>query len=45
MEIDEALKTIMSLGVVVPHWKKDQMGKLPFGMLSVETTESDQENT
>ena len=30
MEIDEALKMIISLGVVVPTWKKDQTGELPF---------------
>lgn len=30
MEIDEALKMIISLGVVVPTWRADQTGKLPF---------------
>ena len=30
MEIDEALKMIISLGVVVPTWRKDQTGELPF---------------
>ena len=29
MEIDEALKMIISLGVVVPAWRKDQIGELP----------------
>ncbi len=30
MDIDEALKMIISLGVVVPTWSKDQTGELPF---------------
>jgi len=30
MEVDEALKMIISLGVVVPTWSKDQTGELPF---------------
>ena len=30
MEVDEALKMIISLGVVVPTWRKDQNGELPF---------------
>ncbi|HNP37495.1 MAG TPA: DUF502 domain-containing protein [Woeseiaceae bacterium] len=30
MEVDEALKMIISLGVVVPRWKKDATGTLPF---------------
>ena len=30
MEIDEALKMIISLGVVVPTWRRDQIGELPF---------------
>lgn len=30
MTVDEALKMIISLGVVVPRWKKDQTGELPF---------------
>ena len=30
MEIDEALKMIISLGVVVPTWKKDQTAELPL---------------
>jgi uncharacterized membrane protein len=30
MEIDEAFKMIVSLGVVVPSWKKDRIGKLPL---------------
>ncbi len=29
MEVDEALKMIISLGVVVPTWSKGQIGKLP----------------
>ena len=30
MEVDEALKMIISLGVVVPTWHKGQTGELPF---------------
>ena len=30
MEVDEALKMIISLGVVVPTWTKDQTRELPF---------------
>ena len=30
MEVDEALKMIISLGVVVPKWHRDQTGELPF---------------
>jgi len=30
MEVDEALKMIISLGVVVPTWHKDPTGQLPF---------------
>ncbi|MDJ0709374.1 MAG: DUF502 domain-containing protein [Woeseiaceae bacterium] len=30
MEVDEALKMVISLGVVVPTWRKDQTGELPF---------------
>lgn len=30
MEVDEALKMIISLGVVVPTWRKDQTGQLPL---------------
>jgi len=30
MEIDEALKMIISLGVVVPTWQKEQTAELPF---------------
>jgi len=30
MEIDEALKMIISLGVVIPAWRKDQIGELPL---------------
>ena len=28
MEVDEALKMIISLGVVVPRWRKEQIGDL-----------------
>ena len=30
MSVDEALKMIISLGVVVPTWRKDQTRELPF---------------
>lgn len=30
MEVDEALKMIISLGVVVPTWRQDQLGELPL---------------
>ena len=30
MEVDEALRMIISLGVVVPTWRKDQTAELPF---------------
>ncbi len=32
MEVDEAAKLIMSLGVVVPTWSKEQTAKLPLKM-------------
>ena len=32
MEVDEALKMIISLGVVVPAWRKDQTAELPLTM-------------
>ena len=31
MDVDEALKMVISLGVVVPTWRKDQTRELPFG--------------
>lgn len=30
MEVDEALKMVISLGVVVPTWRRDQIGELPL---------------
>ena len=30
MEIDEAFKMIVSLGVVIPSWRRDQIGELPL---------------
>ncbi len=30
MEVDEALKMVISLGVVVPTWREDQTAELPF---------------
>ena len=32
MEVDEALKMIISLGVVVPTWSQDKTGELPFDL-------------
>ncbi len=32
MEVDEALKMIISLGVVVPRWRNDRIGELPLKM-------------
>jgi uncharacterized membrane protein len=32
MEIDEALKMIISLGVVVPTWGKERIAELPLGL-------------
>jgi uncharacterized membrane protein len=32
MEVDEALKMIISLGVVVPSWRKKDLGELPLVM-------------
>ena len=34
MEVDEALKMIISLGSVVPTWRKDQIGELPLELSS-----------
>jgi uncharacterized membrane protein len=30
MDVDEALKMIISLGVVVPTWRRDEVGELPL---------------
>ncbi len=32
MDVDEALKMIISLGVVVPTWRRDQTAELPFDL-------------
>jgi uncharacterized membrane protein len=32
MDVDEALKMIISLGVVIPTWREDQLGQLPLKM-------------
>jgi len=37
MEVDEAVKLIMSLGVVIPTWKKDQTHELPLKMPDEDT--------
>lgn len=36
MEVDEAIKLIMSLGVVVPTWSKQQTAELPLKMPNAE---------
>jgi uncharacterized membrane protein len=40
MEIDEALKMIISLGVVVPTWRGDRIGELPLKLPADETDEA-----
>lgn len=40
MEVDEALKMIISLGVVVPRWRKEQIGELPLVMPGEEAAEN-----
>lgn len=37
MEVDEAVKLIMSLGVVVPRWTKQQTAELPLKMPPIDT--------
>jgi len=37
MEVDEAVKLIMSLGVVVPTWSKDRTAELPLKMPAGDT--------
>lgn len=39
MDVDEALKMIISLGVVVPTWRKDQLGQLPLEIPDAENSE------
>jgi len=41
MDVDEALKMIMSLGVVVPTWKKDQLRELPLEMPPPDAPDND----
>ena len=36
MEVDEALKMIISLGVVIPTWRRDQIPELPLEMPAVD---------
>ncbi|MDH4106955.1 MAG: DUF502 domain-containing protein [Gammaproteobacteria bacterium] len=36
MEIDEALKMIISLGVVVPRWRREDIGELPLAFAEEE---------
>jgi len=39
MDVDEALKMIISLGVVVPTWREDQLGQLPLEIPDDENSE------
>ena len=41
MEVDEALKMIISLGVVVPIWSEEQAAELPRRMPTPESLETD----
>jgi uncharacterized membrane protein len=43
MEVDEALKMIISLGVVVPTWRNDRIGELPL-VVAGEEAASGEEN-
>jgi uncharacterized membrane protein len=45
MEVDEALKMIISLGVVVPQWKNDRLGELPLKMPAAEPATGDPETS
>jgi len=38
MDVDEALKMIISLGVVVPSWRRQDLGELPLVMPDERTT-------
>jgi uncharacterized membrane protein len=40
MEVDEALKMIISLGVVVPTWRNDQIAELPLTMPAEDSPDS-----
>ena len=40
MEVDEALKMIISLGVVVPTWRSDRIGELPLKLPPDESDEA-----
>jgi len=42
MEVDEALKMIISLGVVVPTWRRDDIGELPLVMRDDAGDQNDQ---
>jgi uncharacterized membrane protein len=41
MDVDEALKMIISLGVVVPTWRRDQIGELPLKLPGETSAEED----
>ena len=38
MDVDEALKMIISLGVVVPKWRAGETAELPFGKPNTNAT-------
>ena len=40
MNVDEALKMVISLGVVVPSWHKDKTAELPFELPDESSNES-----
>jgi uncharacterized membrane protein len=42
MDVDEALKMVISLGVVVPTWRNDQIGELPLIMPGEESANDEQ---
>lgn len=42
MEVDEALKMIISLGVVVPTWRNDRIGELPLVIPEEDSASEDQ---
>lgn len=45
MDVDEALKMIISLGVVVPTWRRDQLGELPLELPDEKDADSVQKRT
>ncbi len=41
MDVDEALKMIISLGVIVPTWRRDQIDELPLKLPGETSTDED----